>query len=184
MDAQLERRLLACPALPTLPSVASAVLERCCAAAIDLGGLVSVLSRDPALAARILEVANAGGGADFQAGTVPRAAEALGQNALLATALGFSLVRSRRRGDVVLDHGALWRRALGVACGARALARAAGADETAAWTAGLLQDLGALALSEVLRREYAALAAEEGDDHACLVALERERLGTDHAAGR
>src|SRR5919197_5050075 len=99
MDAQLERRLLACPALPTLPSVASEVLERCCAPEIDLAGLVSTLSCDPALAARILKVAGAVAGAHAHPVTVERAAEALGRNALLATALSFSLVRNRRRGD-------------------------------------------------------------------------------------
>jgi hypothetical protein len=141
--------------------------------------VVSALERDPALSARIMRLAKAVGDVGVEADTVARAAEVLGPHALVSTALGFSLVRARRRGDVI-DHAELWRRALGVACSARALARAAGADEAAAWTAGLLQDIGSLALAEVVRREYAAVAAEAGGDHGRLADLERERLGTDH----
>ncbi|MFL5264079.1 MAG: diguanylate cyclase [Anaeromyxobacteraceae bacterium] len=181
MDTQLERRLLACPSLPTLPSVAGELLARCRAADIDVPAVVAAIARDPALTARVLKVANTVAPAAGPTATVQRAAGALGPNALLATALSFSLVRARRRGDAGLDHVAAWRRAQEVACAARALAQAAGADADAAWTAGLLQDVGVLALYEVLRREYAALVAAGGGDHARLVSLERERLGTDHA---
>jgi diguanylate cyclase (GGDEF)-like protein len=182
MDAQLEWRLLACPSLPTLPAVAGEVLARCRAADIDVPAVVAAIARDPALTARVLKVANTIAPAAGPAGTVGRAARALGPNALLATALSFSLVRARRRSDAGLDHAAAWRRAHAVACAARALAQAAGADADGAWTAGLLQDVGVLALYEVLGREYGALVAAAGGDHARLVSLERERLGTDHAA--
>jgi diguanylate cyclase (GGDEF)-like protein len=182
LDPRLERRLLACPALPTAPAVALELLARCGAEDADTGAVTAAVARDPALTAKVLRVANQVSGSRGRIASVAAAAEALGTNALLAVALSFSLARGRRRADAAgLDLGATWRRALASAAGARAVADAAGADAEEAATAALLGDLGLLALHEVARRDHAAACAEAAGDHGRLAALERERVGADHA---
>jgi diguanylate cyclase (GGDEF)-like protein len=50
-----------------------------------------------------------------------------------------------------------------------------------AFLTALLQDIGMLALGQVLGAEYQALLARAGDDNEALAALEYATMGTDHA---
>jgi len=184
MDPTLERRLLACPALPTAPAVALELLALCRQPAPDAEQVRDAVARDPALAARVLGLAAAvASPKDCTAPSLAAAAGALGPAALLSTALSFSLDRGPPgAGATGFDEDARWRRAVAASAAAGALGPALGADPATAALAGLLENLGALALHEVLGREHAALRARAGGDHGRLAQLERERFGDDHAA--
>jgi putative nucleotidyltransferase with HDIG domain len=71
-----------------------------------------------------------------------------------------------------------------VACAARAIASQieAGPAVDLAYTAGLLHDVGKLALHQALPKGYARLAGAAKARGAAMVTCEREQLGTDHAA--
>jgi HD-like signal output (HDOD) protein len=186
MDPELERRILACPTLPSLPAVALELLRLCRDDEIDLRRVAEALSRDPALAARVLRAANSASlAARGKVSTLTRAVPLLGTNATLTLALSFSLVRGRRRDDRAgFDHRAFWRRSVFSALAGRVLAESGirSADPEEAFLAALLQDLGMLALAEVFPREYGILCASAGSDHAALAAGERREWGCDHAA--
>ncbi|MEN6575506.1 MAG: HDOD domain-containing protein [Phycisphaerales bacterium] len=70
---------------------------------------------------------------------------------------------------------------LAVACGSRRIAEAAGGiDPQLAWSAGLLHDLGKLALQDVMPKSLAAIAREAEATNAALYVVEYEHLGTNH----
>jgi HD-like signal output (HDOD) protein len=185
VNAELERRLVSCPTLPTLPAVALEVLRLCHADDVDLWRIAEALSQDPALAGRVLRAANSASlAARGKVSTVTRAVPLLGSNTTLAVALSFSLVRNRRRGDAKgFDHGAFWRRAVFSALAGRTLAEAGAPalDPEEVFLAALLQDIGMLALVELFDAGYGAMCAASAGDHARLAALEREAWGADHA---
>jgi HD-like signal output (HDOD) protein len=186
MDPELERRILACPTLPSLPAVALELLRLCQDEDTDLRRVAEAISRDPALAARVLRAANSASlAARGKVSTLTRAVPLLGSNATLAIALSFSLVRGRRRDDRSgFDHSAFWRRAVFAALAGRVLAETGvrGADPEEAFLAALLQDLGMLALAEVFPREYGPMCSSAATDHEALAAAERREWGCDHAA--
>jgi HD-like signal output (HDOD) protein len=185
LSAELERRVLSCPRLPTLPAVALEVLRLCHAEEIDFWKLADALSSDPALAARVLRSANSASiAARGKVGTLSRAVPILGSSAVVAIALSFSLVRGRRRDDTGFDRSSFWRRAVFAAVAGRALAESSeeAVDPEEAFLAALLQDVGMLALAEISAEQYGAMCASAGGDHELLAKLEREAFEADHAA--
>jgi diguanylate cyclase (GGDEF)-like protein len=184
MDFHLQKRLAACPSLPTAPAVALELLALCRQPTPDVAKIRDAAARDPVLAARVVGLAAAvTSSEDCAAPSLASAASALGPAALVAAALSFSLDRGPPgAGATGFDEDAWWRRAVAASAASGALAPALGADPATAALAGLLEDLGALALHEVLGREHAALLERAGGDHARLAQLERESFGVDHAA--
>jgi diguanylate cyclase (GGDEF)-like protein len=179
VDPRIAELLDGSAELPSLPAVAVQLLAECRKEDTDLGRVCDLLARDPALAAKVVGVANS---ALYRRGdpatTVRRAALALGANAVTAIALSFSLVGQRQAG-AGFDFASYWRRALLGAVAARALAKSARIDPEEAMLGGLLQDIGVLALHTAVP-EYPAILAESQGDHLRLERLERERLRTSH----
>ncbi len=72
---------------------------------------------------------------------------------------------------------------LAVACAARRIAGAAasGIDSQLAWSAGLLHDIGKLALQDIMPKSLAAIAKEAEATKASLCTIEHKHLGTNHA---
>lgn len=182
MDPTIEKRILACPNLPSLPAAALELLQVCRGDAVDLQRVAELLSHDPALAARTLRAANSALTGWGEVKQLTRAVTLLGSKTVVSLALSFSLVRGRRRGSGTggFDHEDFWRRALYSAIGARALAERWRVDPEEAFLGGLLQDLGVLALAEVFRHDYGDAWAASGGQHARLGAAERARWGTTH----
>ena len=175
----LEKVLVQCATLPSLPAVAVEILAECRKDDVSLDRLGDLLERDPALATKLLSVANSSA---YRRGspitTIRRATVALGANAVMALALSFSLC-SQRPGKSSFDFPGFWRRALLSALCARVLARWVQIDPEEALLGGLLQDVGVLALQTGLPG-YDALFEESDGDHARLEQLERERFGAGH----
>ena len=179
ISAKLTEKLRASRSLPSLPAVAVELLQLCQDPEVDLGRIASRLEQDPALAARLLRVANSAfysGGAEVK--TLKRAVSMLGANSVMTLALSFSLV-SAVRGLKGFDHAGFWRRALLSGLAGRCLARRTGQDADEVFLAALFQDLGMLALNAAFP-SYSELAAESHGDHARLERREEETLGVAH----
>jgi HD-like signal output (HDOD) protein len=182
MDPSLQARILGCKNLPTLSAVGLQILELCRAEDTDLALIAQAVSRDPALAARLLRAANSAAlGVRGRVTTVQRAVALLGTGATLAIVLTFSLVRSYWRQAEGFDHRAFWRRAILSGVAGRALGAAGAFAPEELFLCSMLQDIGILALREVLPAQYGAILRSAGTDHGRLAALEREALGADHA---
>ncbi|HEY7724223.1 MAG TPA: HDOD domain-containing protein [Anaeromyxobacteraceae bacterium] len=181
MDARLEQRLLSCPTLPSLPASVLELMRLSRQPDLDLRAMAECLSHDPALAARLLRIANSAALAFGDVATLSRAVVLLGSNTVLAAALSFSLARARRGDDGGgFDRMAYWRRAFYSAIGARSIADRWGLNPEEAFLAGLLQDLGMLALAETLAAAYGTLARDARGSHERLLELERAELGATH----
>jgi diguanylate cyclase (GGDEF)-like protein len=181
MLAALQQKLEASSSLPTLPAVAVQVLALCQKEDFNLAEIAKALGMDPALSTKVLKLANSPMmGVRREVKTVSHALGILGINAVKTLALSFSLVTElKKKGQ---DRKLFWKRSLVAAIAAQELTRVQGllhAEE--AFLGGLLQDIGLLALWQVIPEQYAPLVKEADGDHERLVELERQKLGCDHA---
>jgi diguanylate cyclase (GGDEF)-like protein len=183
MRPELEASLRHCRNLPSPPGVALQIIELAQDPNADIGATARVIALDPALSARMLRVANS----PLYAGrrrvdNLAQAMTMLGLNATLSLALGFSLAQGLRGPEgTALEQERIWRRSVLAALAARLVGQQAGLQRLEdLMLAGLLQDIGALALLQAEPTEYASLRAR-AQDNASLLALEREVLGSDHA---
>ena len=177
-------RIMQSERLPTIPAVAVRVIELVQRPDVSLDELGAMIERDPALAARVLRMANSGFyGRPRSISRVRDAVLILGLRTVKTLALGFTLVTDlRARQGAGFDHTWLWQRSLYAGVVARGVAVRAGlrtADE--AFLGGLFHLLGVIALESALGDDYRALASEAGRDVDLLRAREFERFGVDHS---
>jgi diguanylate cyclase (GGDEF)-like protein len=180
---QLLTRLEHCTDLPSPPGVAVRIIELGKDPNAGMSKVAAAVSVDPALAANILRIANSAFYTrQRKTENLRQALTVLGLNATLTLALSFSLVRtlSTQRGNG-MDHMLFWRRSIATATACRVLCRRLrlGPGEQF-FLAGLLQDIGMLALDKAVPELYREIG-EQQRDHDHVQALERQSLGADHA---
>jgi len=142
-----------------------------------------VLAMDPAITTKILRIANSPMYAQQRkTENLRQAVVVLGLNATLSLALSFSLLKSWKddANGSGLDYPLFWRRQLLSATVTRVLATALGVREAEElFLASLIQDVGMLALDRTVPDLYANLDSQVHESD--LIAVEVERLGSDHA---
>jgi two-component system cell cycle response regulator len=184
MKEKLLEKVLRCPRLPSLPTIALEVIELCRQQDINIKHIATTISNDPALSSKILKTVNSSFyGLSQSVSTISHALVILGLNSVKTLALGFTLIDTfKTHADDGFDMVQFFQRCLYSAVGARAIATAAGVNESEeAFLGGLLQDLGMMAMLQTLGPQYQELLKEVGNDHRELWKLERKQLGLDHA---
>src|ERR1044071_2074649 len=178
-----EQRLKAQTDFPSPSRVASEVITLARDPENELAKVTESISRDPAMAAKILRIANSA----FYTQRRPsqnlrQALVVIGLNAALTLALSFSLVSSMRAlRPVGIDYPRFWRRALLAATAARAAGESAKVGHAEdIFLAALLQDMAVLALDRAARDFYVNL--KQPASHADWIAYEVAQLGSDHAS--
>jgi diguanylate cyclase (GGDEF)-like protein len=159
-------RLIRLPSLPTVAIELLKTLTNPDAAAADVAKLISA---DPALAAKVLSVANS---ARYRGarpiGDIHRASMMLGKRVLCSLALGFSLAdASMSRGRHAELFKSYWLRSFAQALAARTLAeRYGGCPADEAFTLGLIFRIGELVLIKHMPDQLTACiaAAEESGE--------------------
>ena len=184
LDGRLQARLEFCTNLPSPPVVALRVIELARDPDVDIGMVSDVISTDPALAAKVMRVANSPIYAlRRKTETLHQAITLLGLNGTLMLALSFSLAATmHNHADQGFDYRHFWRRSLASATCARRLgviSKLRAKEEL--FLASLLQDIGMLVIDKMDPRFYQGLGVDQ-NDHAAIAASERERLGADHAS--
>jgi two-component system cell cycle response regulator len=170
--------------LPSPTGVGLSILRLTQSEDYSIGEITKVIRSDPALAGRIIKLANGATKSGLQVvTTADEASMRLGVRTVRNLALGFTLVSSHRSGHCAgFDYEAYWATSLGVGVCAQVLASelrlALPAD---AFSCGLLSNLGSLALASIHPERYSALLgrAADGGPHR-LIDLEREELDLDH----
>ena len=167
--------------LPPFPPVANALLGLAAQEEVCLSEVTEILSTDAAISAELRRGANtAFVGARGEVDSVIQAAAILGLKRISSLAATIAL-----RGYV----GTLWQTAavrrcwhhnLATALIAETMARKVALDSDVAYTAGLLHDVGRLALVVKFRGEYILLLNTPPPAGGDLRQLERERFGIDH----
>ncbi|QNH12131.1 GGDEF domain-containing protein [Xanthomonas sp. SI] len=185
MRPELEAILAHSRNLPSPPGIALRIIDLAQDPDVDLATTADTIAMDMALSARMLRIANSPLYASRRRiDNLGQALTMLGLNAALSLALGFSMVQSLRDGAGAGDlQERVWRRSVLSALASRLLGQAMGLrKQEELMLAGLLQDMGALALLHICHDDYAPLLREAGGSGSeTLIAMERERLGCDHA---
>ncbi|KAB7762309.1 sensor domain-containing diguanylate cyclase [Xanthomonas maliensis] len=183
MQPDLQAALHYCRNLPSPPGVALRIIALAQDPDVDMTTTAKVIGMDMALSARMLRVANSPLYANRRRiDHLSQALSMLGLNAALSLALGFSMVHGVRSTFQAHPlHERIWRRAGLCALASRILGQAHGLRKPEElMLAGLLQDIGKLALLQGAPQLYAPLL-EQGLDSAALLDAERRQLGATHA---
>lgn len=179
---KIVQRLRTCTTFPTPPAVAMQVIQLAQDAEIDLGRVAEAVSTDPAIAAKVMRIANSAMYARRRQSTnLRQALIVLGLNATLTLALSFTLVGALRRDQHrAFDFNAYWRRAILAATWAKLLASEFDRrDAEEIFLAALLQDIGMLALDRIAPEVYAGIMPFRLE-HARVCQHEQSCIGTDH----
>ena len=149
--------------LPSLPGVAMEVVRLSREEWVGLDEISAVISRDPALSAKLLKLANSPLYVRRQpAASMKDAFRVLGLKAVRMAALSFSVIDlTGSSGDFRgFDFRVFWRRSIVQAVFGRMLCKLASEPfEDEAFTAGLLMDLGTPVLSKLGGANYLAVVA-------------------------
>ena len=188
---ELLDRVLASPRMPSLPAVAAEILDLVEEEEVDLGRIADTVTKDAALAARVLKTVNSSFyGQAYAVGTVSHALVVLGLRAVKTLTLGFSLVDTFNdgvAGSAAFDVNGYWRRGLLTAVAAKQLAERVRLESTEeCFLGGLLRDVGVMCLYQSLGAAYEEVLAEAGQPAGPwgeeVARAEVEGFGVDHAA--
>src|SRR5919108_3494814 len=147
--------------------------------------LVKVIESDESFSANLLRYANSAANArPIRARTIRQAVTLLGRRALVRIALEAATYRFLERfpGGAHLSRGQLHVHAVSVAAYSATAAELTGAHTDTAHLAGLLHDVGKLLMPAAFGVQALEDIAAEQPVGAARAALERKRLGLDHAA--
>ncbi len=182
-DSEIQKILNGENRLPTMPDVARRLVAMRGRSDVGLEELSQIVALDVSLAGTLLRYANSPAyNLGVKVESVERAVIIMGFKAVMDIALSFSLVKALSdQGGDTLDYNQFWKRSLIAAASARALGRIQrekNLDEL--FLAGLLQDIGMLALDRVNATLYAGLRQGQMN-HEQVCATEVAALGFDHA---
>ncbi|MCL4792069.1 MAG: GGDEF domain-containing protein [Gammaproteobacteria bacterium] len=176
------QRLRTCTSFPTPPAVAMQVLQLAQDPEIDLGKVAEAVSVDPAIAAKVMRIANSAMYARRRQSTnLRQALIVLGLNATLTLALSFTLVSALKKNSTKgFDFNAYWRRTVLASAWGKLLASETGRrDAEEIFLAALLQDLGMLVIDKIWPEVYEGIAPFK-IEHSRICQHEQNCIGTDH----
>ena len=178
--------------LPTLPAVAMRVLDATANSETDTSQVVSLISSDVSLTARILQLVHrADLGVRGDVNTVDRAVMLLGFEAVRSAALAISVFETF---PAPAPHGSgfqreeFWKHSIAVACCAELLAESAhraywpqnAMPASEAFVCGLLHDIGKVALDTILPKSFARVVEAAELLRGNIADVERSVIGLDH----
>ena len=169
--------------LPALPAAVFELLELLGRDDVGTPALVAKISLDQALTAKTLRLANSSFyGMPRHVGSVSDATAVLGLRTVRVVLTAAALHGSFKPPECAgFDFMAFWRHAVSTAVCARLIASEIGADAEAAFTAGLLHDIGELILASSHPERFAQVLAQQAQSAAPLREIETALLGIDHA---
>lgn len=177
------QRIWSSAQLPTLPAVALKLVELSRSPNTNIDDIVEAIKSDPAIVVRLLKAANSSFfGLPSKVTSIDQAVILLGTTAVTAFALGFSLA------DTSLSHGPLrqvyadyWLQSTVQATAAKMLGiRQAAANVEDLFLAGLLLDLGKLAMLKTIPDEYQGVLDAAAASQSPLHEVETRLLGINH----
>jgi putative nucleotidyltransferase with HDIG domain len=168
--------------LPPLPSVVLELVESLGHEELSVAQYAAKISRDQALAAKVLRLANSSFyGRGRQVRSVAESITVLGLRMVRGVVTAAGLCGSFRR-HTGFDHDAFWRHSIGSALCAQSLAGELRRDDgDQAFTVALLHDVGRLALASMFAPAYAEVEQWRRDADCPDGDAERAVLGIDHA---
>jgi putative nucleotidyltransferase with HDIG domain len=168
--------------LPALPAVVTDILNTMGREDAGIDDLAHKLSSDQALTAKMLRLANSSFyGVPRKVMSVQDAISILGLRAVRSVVVAAAVTGSfKPEWCSGFDFHAFWRHSIGTAMCAQGLAREIGSDPDAAFTAGLLHDIGQLGLAVFSGRDYDAARRYQIENGCLAHEAEQAVLGVDH----
>lgn len=169
--------------LPTMPHIATLVMKKVADPNASARDLHKIISGDPALASKILKIANSAFyGCTRNISTLTDAIVILGFNTIRSLAIAAATQKLFRKGRMRLVDKLLWEHSIGVAIAARTVAkkvRFPKAEE--AFLAGLLHDIGKIVLDVNIPEKFMRIVQEVyNNPGTTFMEAEQEMLGFDH----
>ncbi|NLE27879.1 MAG: HDOD domain-containing protein, partial [Clostridiaceae bacterium] len=165
--------------LPALPETIRRVRESASDSTVSVKEVGKIISGDPAVAAKVLSVANSAAyGFSHRVDSVSHAVSLLGLRETYSLVLALAIA-DIMKGSKGFDYKRYWEQAVNCAAASRLLAEEHGrTDNGGTFTAGLLHNLGKLALAHVAPGAYPQIGADlYGQD---LIAAEQKIFGLAH----
>lgn len=169
--------------LPAMPAVAVEVLQSMAGADIDIDTLARHITQDQVITAQVLRVANSPFyGLQSRVGSIHDAIMVVGLSAIRSLVLAASVMSGlpaiRSPG---FSQNRFWRHVLGTAVAAQALARPLKRPPEALFLAGLLHDIGRLAMLVLYPGDFATVQGIAAARDCRLEDAERSHFGYDHS---
>ncbi|MBR9802259.1 HDOD domain-containing protein [bacterium] len=170
--------------LPTLPTVAVKLLDCSRDPEVEMSTIIDVIKTDPAICAKILQSTNSSFfGFSSKVTSIDRAVPLLGTTVVTSLALSFSLASDSVNSGPLKDHyRSYWKQSIIHAVAGEMLSKHCedGLD-CEFFLAGLMMDIGRLALLKTVSREYFQVVVTAESQSRPLHEVEQEFLGLDHA---
>ncbi|MGH9326931.1 MAG: HDOD domain-containing protein [Terriglobia bacterium] len=167
--------------LPPFPAVALRVLDLLTKEDVGLRELTEQIQADPALSSEILTLSNSVlFGFRTEIRNILQATTLLGAQRVKGIALTVAMKTYLMKSFQVPALLASWRHNLACAFIAEQVARASLVEKDFAYLAGLLHDVGRLALGMIKPNEYANLLTSENKNSEEILDHERKMFGIDH----
>jgi len=185
---QIELAISGLDSLSTLPCVAAQFFPRLLQDQFSPSALADIIESDPALTARILSlIEQRGVGLPDGRFSLRQALDKLSAHDVRDAILSINVLQAFDLDDgidkdrVTAKKGLLLH-SIAVACCAKDIAEMASPqmDSQLAYSAGLLHDMGKLALEETMPKSFASMVEEAKSTKRSSRAIEQKHLGTDH----
>ena len=167
--------------IPPFPQIAIRILQLTNNEDVSMSRLSALISSEPAFSSEVLTIANSAlYSVRSPVTSVLQAVAVLGTKRLRGLCLTVG-VRAYL-GDSLNNQSllAMWRHSLACALIAQQLARAGSMPKDEAYTAGILHDIGRVALAVLSAKEYASLLETHIGSASSVLQAERDLFGFDH----
>ena len=168
--------------LPSLPVVGIKILDILKDDDFSVDELSAIISTDPALAARILKMANSALYAHIpHVDSLDRAVSLLGARTLKNMALSFVII-SELQGDEPggFDYEYFWKKSVTAAVAAEMLSHAANKRSEDTYVSALLMNIGKVIMYLCKPEEYTEVLDEKRAMGAAIAGIEQRVFGFDH----
>jgi len=170
--------------LPPAPRILPELLSLLRKEDVDADRVVNLIAFDPAITAAVLRLCNSAvfAGAEPASG-LQEAVTRLGFRQvyqLVAAVSGSRMLGAAQKGYGI-NGGELWQHSVTAAVAAQIIAQSNSEDESLAFTAALLHDLGKIVLAGALEHIYEELVQNSQSQQSALIETEKRLLGVQHA---
>lgn len=178
---QVEHAVVRLESLSTLPSVATRLFSELLKPRFSTSALADIISADPALVCRLFSIMHrekvsfAEGNFSLRHGLDKLPADIV-RDGLCVDVIYQSDIAPDKPRKQLTEHS------LAVACCAESIAEIISPriDSRIAYFAGLLHDIGKLAIDQVMPKSFSRILEEARSENAAISTIEQKHLGTDH----
>lgn len=168
--------------IPSLPSVVNDIIQSLNDESANIQLLTDKIMMDPALATRVLKIANSPFyGLSGKISSLKEACIVLGAYSIKNLALAAGIVGKFNKAGKAINTAKLWEHAVGTGAAARVIAEKLCLDHEIAFTAGLLHDVGKIILDSNYPEKYKQVMEYRASNECFTYDAEKHVLGITHA---